>query len=104
MPLELCWDSAYLHKAGIFLWAASQKRILTVDRFRKMGFEGPSRCSLCKESEETAEHLLYQCPYAKECRYWLRKNLLWTSPLPEDLISHLKSWPKGNNYRVYSKL
>ena len=47
-PLNLCWDQACLPRAGIFLWAASQNRIRTTDRFTKMGFKGPSRCPYMK--------------------------------------------------------
>lgn len=67
IPLNLCWDTIGLPKAGIFLWEVAQSRILTTDRIRKMGFEGPSRCLLCKEEAETTEHIFYNCKYAKEC-------------------------------------
>jgi hypothetical protein len=51
IPMNLCWDPAILPKAGIFLWAALQNSILTADRIKKMGFEGPSRCILCKKAK-----------------------------------------------------
>ena len=37
-PLDLCWDAAYLPKAGIFLFEASENWILTADYFTKNGF------------------------------------------------------------------
>ena len=59
VPLNLCWDFACLPKARFFLWLAFQNRIPTANRFRELGFEGPSRCSLCKQSSKDFDHLLY---------------------------------------------
>ena len=75
LPINLCWDAIGLHKVGMFLWAAMQMRIVTTDRIKKMGFDGPSRCILCKESEENAKHLLYLCKYTQECWRWLHYKL-----------------------------
>lgn len=44
--IHLCWDKECLAKEGMFLWVALQTRILTADRFKNLGFEGPSRCPL----------------------------------------------------------
>lgn len=67
LPLKLCWDPTCLPKEGIFLWAVIQNRILIADRFTNMGYEGLSRCSLCKINLETSKHLLYSCPSTQEC-------------------------------------
>lgn len=42
-------------------------KILTTERFRKMGFEGPSRCILCKAHEEIVDYLLLNCPFSEKC-------------------------------------
>ena len=44
ISLQLCWDTTFLLKARFFLWLASQNGILTVDRLKKIGLVGPSRC------------------------------------------------------------
>ncbi|XP_059064100.1 uncharacterized protein LOC131856357 [Cryptomeria japonica] len=67
IPTHLCWDKVCLPKAGMFLWAALQKKDLTTNWFQKIGFRDPSRCSSCEENEETVDHLLLNCPYAVEC-------------------------------------
>lgn len=43
IPLQLCRHNASLLKVGLFMWAASQGRILIVDKFVRMGYQGPSR-------------------------------------------------------------
>jgi hypothetical protein len=35
IPLNLCWDTSCLPKAGFFLWLAFQDKILTADRLQK---------------------------------------------------------------------
>lgn len=40
------------------MWVVYHKKILTWDKIRKRGVQGPSRCPLCEAQEETWEHLL----------------------------------------------
>lgn len=63
LPQNLCWNKVCLPKAGIFTWAADQGRILTGDRFIKLGYHGPTRCLLCQEAKETVNHLLLNCTF-----------------------------------------
>lgn len=104
IPMNLCWDPAILPKAGIFLWAALQNRILTTDRIIKMGFHGPSRCILCKQDNETVDHLLYQCPFSIECWHRIKGKLNWTSPLPANWKEHIQGWPKSRDKNIYDKI
>lgn len=92
IPLNLCWNKACLPKAGMFLWVALQNRILTADRFNKLGFEGPSRCPLCENHFEDVNHILLNCPFSQECWNWFYQSLGWKSASHYDLISNLKAW------------
>ena len=104
LPPYIFCDPTCLLKACIFLWVALQKIILTKDKFTKMGFEGPSRCPLCKKESKTFEHLLYDRPIAKNCWYWLCKKLNWQTTFPDNLLICLKSWLKHGFSKVYSNL
>jgi ribonuclease HI len=104
IPLNLCWDAACLPKAGFFLWLASQNRILTEDRLHKFGFQGPSRCVLCKHNIEDVDHLLYRCPFSQSCWEWLRLKLGWSSPLPKSFFKFLIGWPTNMVKGIYNKL
>ena len=44
-----------------FTWAATLGKIPTDDKLKSRNFIGPSRCSMCLEEEETADHLLVHC-------------------------------------------
>jgi len=59
------WKSKWWPKVIIFVWLVAKKRIVTWDKLQKKGYQGPSRCSLCRQEEETQEHLLNSCSYAQ---------------------------------------
>eukprot|EP00253_Pinus_taeda_P003542 PITA_03542 len=42
----------------MFSWLVGRNHILTWDQIQKRGFQGPPRCSLCKQDIETQEHIL----------------------------------------------
>lgn len=90
-------------KTGMFSWVALQKRIMTTNWFRKLGFEGPSRCILCEAKEETVNHLLMKYPHTSRCWNWLCRKLDWKIALSNNLMDTLKSWPnicKNSLYKL----
>ncbi|GLJ54108.1 hypothetical protein SUGI_1158690 [Cryptomeria japonica] len=66
-PHKLCWNNRLLPKAGAFLWITLHNRILTADRLKLIGISGPSMCFMCKEVDETSNHLLFSCPVVVSC-------------------------------------
>lgn len=93
VPSALCWDKMCLPKAGLFSWLALQNQMLTTDRFRKMGYEGPSRCPLCEEAEEDKDHILINYNYVSNCWLWLCKKLGWYSSFPNSILGMFQGWP-----------
>ena len=62
------WNLGLWPKITLFLWLLLKGRILTWDNLKRRGLTGPSRCVMCNEVEETMDHLLNQCNWAK--RMW----------------------------------
>jgi hypothetical protein len=60
------WNLRHWPKITLFLWLVSHSSILTWDNLMKRGFVGPSLCILCREAEETMNHLLNTCPYTAQ--------------------------------------
>ena len=58
-----------LLEAVFFAWDTVWGKILTVDTLMKRGWSMVNRCSLCKESEELADHILIHCG---------KTRMLWT--------------------------
>ena len=44
-----------------FAWEVSWSRILTIDQLKRRGWNILNGCYLCKEEEETTDHLLMFC-------------------------------------------
>ncbi|XP_059070690.1 uncharacterized protein LOC131860311 [Cryptomeria japonica] len=82
-----------LPKAGAFLWTTLHGRILTGERLKLIRIARPNVCLLCKENEETVEHLLFWCSYTKKVWDWLLNNLQYESVRSQSLKGFLLAWP-----------
>jgi hypothetical protein len=56
-------------------------RLWTADRLLKRGMDHPEKCPLCDQEQETCDHLLIGCVFARE--FWFK--------LLSQVIS--KAWP-----------
>lgn len=90
---KLFWSSRLIPKAEVFAWLATRNKILTAERFNKMGFEGPSRCVMCKTQEESVDHLLLNCPFSARIWWWLCAKLGWLTAPPNGIVSLFQGWP-----------
>ena len=57
-------------KTYFTMWIMMNQRLVTVDRLAQWGVEVEKTCVLCKNDDETAEHLFIQCNFAR--RIWGR--------------------------------
>ncbi|XP_059070959.1 uncharacterized protein LOC131862033 [Cryptomeria japonica] len=103
-PTSLCWDKMVAPRAGAFLWAVMHERILTGERLKMYGICGPSICVMCKSNEETINHLLMECPFARQCWNWLCQSLRWVSTPASTLKNWIKSWPILNQKSLWGSL
>ena len=55
-------------RSKFILWMMLHKRLPTVDRVRKWGVNCDIKCSLCKNEDETIQHLFFSCAYAAGIR------------------------------------
>ncbi|XP_057839274.1 uncharacterized protein LOC131049246 [Cryptomeria japonica] len=89
---KVCWNNVCLPKARAFSWLAGNRRILSGDCLRKMGFVGPFRCVLCEKAEEDVDHLLLNCEFAQEAWLFGLQRLNWKGPMAGNLCDWLDSW------------
>ena len=67
VPIEICfpWKSIWRVKApprvAFFIWSTAWGRILTCDNLKKRGFVLVGWCCMCKNADETVDHLLLHC-------------------------------------------
>ena len=53
-------------KAYITMWIMMNQKLSTIDRLTQWGIEVDKVCVLCKNAEETIEHLFLQCQCARK--------------------------------------
>ncbi|XP_059075024.1 uncharacterized protein LOC131875037 [Cryptomeria japonica] len=82
----------------------SEKRTLTGERLRRLGFLGPFRCIMCKKAEESLDHLLLQCEKAQTIWSFLLGKLGWMAPLPNTVLDLFSSWNIPSRRSVFSSL
>ncbi|RVW42450.1 Transposon TX1 uncharacterized 149 kDa protein [Vitis vinifera] len=68
-PVSTIWKSWAPTRASFFGWEAAWNRLLTTDRIKRFGWNIPNRCFLCKNEEESIDHLLLFCEKARMLWY-----------------------------------
>ena len=91
-PHCLVWNPAAPPKTGVFAWEAAWGKVLTLDQLKRRGMKFANRCFMCEEEEETIDHLLIHCKFAK---------ILWDLFLsivgiswvfPHSVLNNLLAW------------
>ncbi|KAL4199447.1 hypothetical protein AMTRI_Chr03g51160 [Amborella trichopoda] len=70
----------------IFVWLASQNKILTIDNLLKRSKILPNSYLLCKQDGESVNHLLLHCPFVSMLWSWLQNMVGVSLPLPQDVL------------------
>ena len=58
---RIIWTPWVPIRASFFGWEVAWSRLLTIDHLKRSGWSIPNRCYLCKNEEETIDHLLLFC-------------------------------------------
>ena len=53
-------------KCKMFLWLAIKDKCWTADQLTKRGLPHPDKCLLCDQEEETIQHILTTCVFARQ--------------------------------------
>ena len=62
------WRNWAPPKCKFFTWLIIQNRVWTADRLQRRGWPNCGLCPLCKQVQESAAHLLFQCRFTT--RVW----------------------------------
>jgi len=96
------WDNLFWPKIKTFLWLLMKNRTLTCENLRNKGFIGPSRCPMCREEEETINHLFNSCEWANHLWSWMEGTLCATNRDRGSIFNTILNWRSifSNNQRV----
>jgi len=68
-PIPGCvrvWEVWAPLRVKLFLWLAIRRRQWTADRRRRHGLDARSACYLCDQQDETIDHIIVECPFARQ--------------------------------------
>ena len=89
---QLIWSSQTPPKCQFFAWLAIQGRCSTADILQKKGIACNPICQLCHLHQETALHMLGQCPFSRDVwRQIFTRNGI-CSRIPSPTEHSLESW------------
>ena len=82
-------------KIGVFSWEAAWGKVLTFDQLKSRGMNFANRCFMCKEEEETINHLLTHCKSAKMLwdLFLSIVGISWV--FPQSVIHNLLAWQEA---------
>ncbi len=65
------WKLRVPLKIKIFLWLGARNRIPLAELLKRRGWIGPTICSLCRQDDESSEHLFFGCNFARGVWAWI---------------------------------
>jgi hypothetical protein len=69
-PAKRVWKSWAPPRCKFLIWLALLNRCWTADRLAHRGLDHPDHCPLCDQEDETIQHILTSCVFAREI--WFR--------------------------------
>jgi hypothetical protein len=87
-PYERIWKSWAPPKCRFFMWLVAHNRCWTADRLARRGLPHPAKCLLCDQEQESIQHLLIGCVFARQFWFYLlqRVGLHSLMPQPDDSV------------------
>jgi hypothetical protein len=73
------WKGDCPIKLKLFTWLLIENKLLVWEKLQSCGWEGPSRCILCKQHSKTIPHIFYMCSFTRSVRRLLTPTLKVTS-------------------------
>jgi ribonuclease HI len=92
------WKDDCPMKLKLFAWLLIENRLLVWEKLQARGWEGPSRCILCKSASETTLHVFIHCSFIRAIWSNLSTALKFTSLWSGTSIQGcFRSWIMDNN-------
>jgi hypothetical protein len=91
-PWKSIWRTKAPPRVAFFVWSAALGKILTLDNLRKINIILVNRCGMCKNEEESIDHLLLHCKNAQFLwnAFFSRFGLAWV--MPRGVVDLLHCW------------
>jgi hypothetical protein len=99
-PADRIWKTWAPTKCKFFLWLAALNRCWTVDRLARRCLEHLERCPLCDQEDETVQHLLASCVFAREAWAHILSKVGLQHLSPSGDVKSFQVWWRSSEQRV----
>jgi hypothetical protein len=100
---EAIWSAKAPLKCQLFMWLAVLNRIWTSERRERHGLQDSvDACAVSLQAEDTVDHILVQCPFAREVWFSCLTKLR-TRVRPPSHDSNLQDWWSEERDRLDAK-
>ncbi|CAL1376876.1 unnamed protein product [Linum trigynum] len=96
-PDAVIWKNIIPPKICFFIWTLSHGRIPTIDKLQRVGWELANRCELCRQSEETQDHLFASCGYSMNVWNLIGSKCRINTQPRSSIIDVIRSWPSRSS-------
>lgn len=100
-PRKYLWKIKIPLKIKIFMWFLNRKVLLTKDNLAKRNWSGCKQCCFCG-LEETIQHLLISCPYAR--LVWRIVHVSFNLPPPTNVTNMFGNWLNGVDKKLKAQI
>jgi hypothetical protein len=91
-PWKRIWKTWAPLRCKFFIWLALKNRVWTADRLAKRGLSHPATCPLCDQADETIQHILISCVFARQVWTLILIRLGLGALAPQPGSSRFSSW------------
>jgi hypothetical protein len=77
-----------------FIWLVFHNRVWTADRLARRNLPRPEVCPFCDQEEETINHILIGCVFAREVWTITLQHLDFMHLAPQPVVIHFSGWWK----------
>jgi hypothetical protein len=94
-PWKSIWRTKAPPRVAFFVWSVALGKILTLDNLRKKNMVLINRCGMCKNDEESIDHLLLHYERAQFLwnTFFTHFGLAWA--MPHGVVNLLQCWWSG---------
>jgi hypothetical protein len=94
------WKTWAPPRCKFFIWLVFHSRVWTADLLAKRNLPHPEACPFCDQEDETINHLLVGCVFARQVWFLVFQHLRLLHLAPQPTVTRFSGWWKSSTSAV----